>query len=226
MLEQTITITAHGERIEAAIWLPERAAERPPLVLAGHGLTRHKRALFPDTLPFDLTQRGVAVAAIDAPAHGDRAASDDPTSIGAAWQAHWRAHGASWIAEELSAVVTALESLADTARVGYWGLSLGTQYGLGFIAREPRVGAAVLGLFVMPDIGPRMREYAPAVTCPVLFIRQLDDEIHSADRAQALFDAIGSSDKRMITSERGHTEVPRVAYEQTLAFLEERLFTD
>ena len=75
---------------------------------------------------------------------------------------------------------------------GYWGLSMGTIFGLPVVAAEPRVAVAVLGL--MGIAGPTQDRFAadaPTVTCPLLFLVQWHDELFPRDRAFALFEAIG-----------------------------------
>jgi dienelactone hydrolase len=224
MIEQAFTVEAHGETIRALLWTTDTAS-RAPLILTGHGLGLDKRALFPTTLAEDLTTRGFCVAAIDAPEHGSRRSSDDPGAIAEAWRVHWSTHGASHIAEEHAALIDLLAQRpeVDTTRVGYFGLSLGTQYGIGILASEPRIRAAVLGLFSLADPGVLMRRYAPRVNCPVFFIRQLEDEIHPADRVGALFDLIASPEKELRSSPGAHTEVPQSVFDDAYAFLSEQL---
>jgi alpha-beta hydrolase superfamily lysophospholipase len=193
----------------------------------GHGFTQHKRALFPASLVHDLTSRGFAVAAIDAPGHGDRSptTADDTAAVDAAWRAHWREHAAEVIAADH---VSLLDLLAarhdiDVNRVGWWGLSLGTQYGVGVIGGEPRIRAAVLGLSALPDPGPRIAAYAERVRCPVFFIQQNDDEIAPRRRSTALYERIGSAEKTLAASPGGHLDVPRGVFERAYGFLEDRL---
>jgi alpha-beta hydrolase superfamily lysophospholipase len=225
LIERSFAIDCAGERVPGVLWTPDDESAPRPLVLAGHGFTLHKRALFPPSLVADLTGRGFAVASIDAPGHGerqpdggaDRAASDR------AWREHWRQLGATRIAAELSAALDWLESELEVSAVGYWGLSLGTQHGVGWLASEPRVTAAVLGLSGLPEPGPRIAAYAAGVHCPVFFIQQLDDEVCPADRSQALFDRLGTAEKTLRSSPGFHTEVPTSVFEEAFAFLEARL---
>ncbi len=171
--------------------------------------------------------KGFAVAAIDAPAHGDRQPDGglDAAAVDRAWRAHWRQFGGTEIAADWIAVLDDLQELPeiDESRVGYWGLSLGTQSGLAFIAEEPRIEAAVLGLSGLPEPGPRIKSYAQGVRCPVLFIQQQDDEIASRERSQALFDCIASEEKTLRSSPGAHTEVPRKILEDAYSFLEDHL---
>jgi dienelactone hydrolase len=138
---------------------------------------------------------------------------------------HWSTNGASLIAEEHTAIIDALAGHpeVDTTRVGYFGLSLATQYGIGILASEPRIRAAVLGLFSLADPGVLMRRYAPRVHCPVYFIRQLEDEIHPADRVSALFDLLASPEKDLRSSGGAHIEVPQQIFEDAYDFLAKHL---
>jgi len=226
MVERTITITASAQQITGLLWLPDERARAMPLVVVGHGFTQHKRALFPPTLVRDLTSRGFAVAAIDAPAHGDHAPDpNDRAAVDAAWRAHWRDSGAALAVAEHSALLDALCAMPEIngTRIGYFGLSLGTQYGLGVLGKEPRLRAAVLGLSALADPGPRMAAYAPRVTCPVSFIQQLHDEIAVADRARALFELIASRDKTLRASPGAHVAVPGAVFDEAYAFLTRHL---
>jgi pimeloyl-ACP methyl ester carboxylesterase len=227
MREQTFQIAVTGRRVPGVIWMPDGSAVQAPLVLAGHGFTLHKRALYPVDLPDRLTALGLAVAAIDAPGHGDRQPDGgrDAGEVDRAWRAHWREHGGLEIAAEWQAVLDALQDIPeiDATQVAYWGLSLGTQSGLAFLASEPRVGAAVLGLSALPEPGPRIEAYARGVSCPVLFIQQLDDEVATRTRSSALFERLGSTEKTLRSSPGGHMEVPEEVFREACAFLAEHL---
>ncbi|MEX2246154.1 MAG: alpha/beta hydrolase [Dehalococcoidia bacterium] len=224
MTKRTLPLVCDGHAVPAILWTPD--ADGPhPIVVAGHGFGQHKRALFPPSLPRELTARGFALAAIDAPGHGDRQPDGgrDFRAVDAAWRAHWREHGASRIAREYGALIDALADLReiDVSRAGYWGLSLATQYGLGVLAEEPRIRAAVLGLFGMA--GPRMAHYAPLAHWPVFFIQQLGDELHAADSVRALFDAIGSADKTLRASPGGHQDVPATVFKAAYEWMAAKL---
>jgi dienelactone hydrolase len=114
---------------------------------------------------------------------------------------------------EWKAVVDAVEADEDLCdgRIGYWGLSMGTAIGLPFVAAEPRVGAAVLGLLGLGDrpAPGAFAEAAGRIAVPVLFVFQWDDELMTRESGLALFDAIGSADKSMHINPGGHVEVPR-----------------
>jgi dienelactone hydrolase len=224
MTQRLLSVPVGDERVPVLLSLPERG--RGPLVLAGHGLGVDKRSPFPLSLASDLASLGIAVASVDAPGHGQRAEPGaDGASVAAGWRDYWGRYGASRIAGELSAVVDALAATGeiDVSRVGYWGLSLATQYGLGWLAHERRVRAAVLGLFGLPEPGLRLHAYAPRVRTQVLFIAQEDDEIHPFGRAQALFEIIGSHEKRFLASPGRHTEVPQSAWDAGYEWIAARL---
>ena len=61
-----------GERVPALLSLPKKAKGRMPCVLEGHGLTLSKEEGFGDNAE-RYGARGVAVFAIDARFHGERA---------------------------------------------------------------------------------------------------------------------------------------------------------
>ena len=101
---------------------------------------------------------------------------------------------------------------------------MGTIIGLPFVAAEPRIDAAVLGL--MGLTGPtrdRIAEDAPRVECPVLFLIQWDDELFAREWALGLFDAIGSLDKRLHAHPGRHGDLPPEAFRSSASFLVGRL---
>ena len=234
--ERPFYVTRGEDRIPGILWMPEEPAGPVPLVLIGHGGQSEKRNPGGLALARRFVRRhGIAACAIDAPEHGERGnivVTEDlaghPDYI-ALWKnpgtfdrmvGDWRA-----VLDELLA-----SNRFDTARIGYWGLSMGTMLGLPFVAAEPRLKAAVLGLCgfagtsaIRGRFGERHRADAPNITLPVLFMVQWDDERFDRDGAFELFGLLGSKDKRMHVHPGLHAAMPQEATDATREFLAERL---
>lgn len=213
--DRGFVLEVDGRTVPGVLWSPAGATGPRPLVLLGHGATRHKRIDYQLALARILVStHGFAVAAIDGPGHGDRRAPghDDDIALFGAFLAEWSRPGttddmvADWRAA--LAALRQLEEVGD-GPVGYWGLSMGTIYGVPLAAAEPRIQVAVFGL--MGLVGPtkdRMAADAPAVTCPALFVQQWDDALIPREHVFELFDALGSGDKRLHAHPGDHAAVP------------------
>ena len=221
-----------GEIVPGIVWLPEGATGPRPTVILGHGGVVHKRA--PEVLGLArrlVRHRGYAAVALDAPEHGERitdkeAARARRRSIQAridrgpgagppvVLDADQTAGFASRMATHVGELTTLVDDLISTGfsddRMGYWGLSMGTGIGLRFVASEPRVKAAVLGLAGLGAAmgGTGFEAAARSLRVPILFLFQWDDELIARDAGLALFDAIGSTDKTLHVNPGGHVEVP------------------
>src|SRR5439155_13968122 len=106
-----------------------------------------------------------------------------------------------------------------TGPLGYWGLSGGTTFGLPLVATEPRIVVAVLGL---NSAVPLMSKYAPKVTCPVLYLQSLDDTFMTRDASLALFDQLGTADKRIHAHPGNHGSFPPDEQDDVVRFLATR----
>ena len=226
--ERAFELECEGRRVPGIVWTPEAAAAPTPLVLIGHGGSGHKRQDHLLSLARRLVRHdGIAVAAIDGPAHGERRPEGVSDEDLAARRARYRRPGVTdEMVADWKATLDALQKLPEigVGPLGYWGLSMGTLFGLPFVAAEPRVQVAVLGLMGTQLLtGERLRRDAPEVRCPVLFLLQWDDELIARDASLALFDGIGSVDKRLHAHPGAHAAVPREEFLLTQAFLAERL---
>lgn len=249
VVERCFDLQVEGEVVPGIIWSPEAATGPTPTILIGHGGTQHKRV--PNVL--GLARRfvrhlGFRVVAIDAPGHGDRIT--DPAFAEASRRrleariadgAGGAARGMQLSPEEAKAwvdrtarglvdwkaVVDDLEADAASSdgRFGYWGVSMGTAMGLPFVAAEPRVTAAVLGLAGISD-RPGAAEFEAAartLSIPVLFLFQWDDELMTRESGIKLFDAIGSADKTMHVNPGGHVQTPLFERDAAEAFFARHL---
>jgi dienelactone hydrolase len=88
-----------------------------------------------------------------------------------------------------------------------------------FVAAEPRVRAAVLGLGGSPELA----ESAARITVPVQFLVQWDDERVPREQSLALFDALASAEKTMHANPGKHGEIPRFETENSLRFFARHL---
>jgi len=229
--EQLFTL---GE-IPGVLWTPDDAPGARPLILMGHGGGQHKKApgIAARARHF-AAEGGFAVAAVDAPHHGDRpkdeefvriatenrarmAVGEDPAALVAALHDLLAGQAVA----EWQAVITAVQSLDRVAAgpAGYWGMSLGCGLGVPLLAAEPRVGAAVLGLLGVHGLA----ETAARVTAPVQFLLQWDDDLVPRDQGLALFDALASAEKTLHANPGRHGEIPGFETDGSLRFFARHL---
>jgi dienelactone hydrolase len=217
VVERRFDVVCEDRVVPGIVWTPENATGPRPLVLVGHGGTGHKRMDYVLALARRLVRhQNFAVAAIDGPAHGDRVRPADPAPA-------MSKHVFNSMVADWKATRAALAELPDVGNgpLGYWGLSMGTLFGVPFVAAEPSVNAAVLGL--MGAAGKRYTATAADITCPVLFLQQLDDELIGREACLDLFLAIGSTDKRLHANPGAHSAVPEEEMEQSEAFFARHL---
>lgn len=229
--EQPFTL---GE-IPGVLWTPEQATGPRPLILMGHGGGQHKKApgILAGACRF-VAEGGFAVAAIDAPNHGDRpkdeefvrAATENRARMGAgedpaAMVAALHDLMAGQAVAEWQAVITAVQELdhVGAGPVGYWGVSMGCGLGVPLLAAEPRVRAAVLGLLGVHGLA----ETAARVTAPVQFLLQWDDDRVPRAQGLALFDALASTGKTLHANPGKHGEIPGFETDNSLRFFTRHL---
>jgi dienelactone hydrolase len=227
--ERAFEVTVEGERVPGILWLPEGARGPRPLLLLCHGGMQHKRV---DTLLAKarafVRHHGYACLSIDNPGHGERASEAELAQARALRGAgslppidpermRQLAARVSRAVGEWRAALDAAQQLPEVGAgpVGWWGLSMGTAIGVPFVAGEPRVRAAVLGL-----AGVRNEEFgrlARQITVPAMVMCQWDDEVAPRDSVLALFDALGSTEKTLHANPGRHVQVPlyeRQAWEE------------
>lgn len=230
--ERALTLDRGSGPVPGLLWTRAGGTGPAPLVLVGHGGSGAKDAANNLAVRDYLTgQRGIATLAIDGPAHGDRGPVTDTSHP--AYSEMWRnprvidEMNEDWRGS-LDATLALGEFNADA--VGYYGLSMGTMFGLPFVAAEPRIAVAVLGLCGLrgtsvdrSGIAGRLAADAPRVTCPLMYHVQWDDERFERDSALELYGLLSSTDKRLQSTPGLHAGVSVEARETLRSFLAARM---
>jgi dienelactone hydrolase len=230
--QRGFAVERQGQVIPGVLWHPAAGSGPQPLVLIGHGGSGHKRndrmVMLGRMFAADY---GWCAAAIDGPVHGERGSvtdANDP-SYRAMWQ---RPEIVQDMIDDWKATLDALSDLdnVDPARVGYWGVSMGTMFGLPYVASDARVRVAVLGKAGMSGSSVRrsgidtyFKTFAPKVSIPVLFVVQWDDERFERQGQFDLFEHLGSQDKRLHAYPGQHADNAPEAFEVEAAFLKRYL---
>lgn len=209
--------------VPGALWTPAAASSSGrPLILMCHGRSQHKKA---DPLVRRAhryaARYGWAVAALDAPGHGDRVSSAEATMAAVrlrrrlaerrrltAADAQALAKRAAEAVPEWRTALDGLQAMGETGPVGYWGVSMGTRIGIPLVAEEPRIVAAVFGLAGLTPGDETLAAAAARVTVPIEFVLQSDDELVDRDAGLALFDAFASDERTMHLNPGGHLVTP------------------
>jgi hypothetical protein len=222
--------------VTGALWSSESGADRTPLVLMGHGGGTHRKApAMVGRAHRIVSICGFTVATIDAPGHGGRPrTAHDEQEIAALQKVmaagepvdsivvRYNAHLAERAVPEWQATLDALQELPEIGTggpVGYYGLNMGTAIGVPLTAAEPRITAAVFGLF-WPE---PLAEVARQITIPIEFHLQWDDEHIDRQAGLALFGAFASKEKTLHANAGAHKEMPRFEADSAARFFARHL---
>ncbi|HEY9279540.1 MAG TPA: alpha/beta hydrolase [Eoetvoesiella sp.] len=215
--------TRQNRRIPGLLWLPQLPIRSGfPLVLVQHGGSGHKADDSTQELVAELTSHGFAVAAIDGPIHGERRHHPLPKAERLqAFLDYWgtNPHLEDFVQDWLC-VIESLVTHPEIApcRLGWYGVSMGTAYGLPVVARSPHIKTAVLGKWSADYINSKhLLAEAPAVSCNTLFVQHWDDEIFDRNGTLAIFDAIGTTQKQLHVYTGGHFGRSAVELEACIA---------
>lgn len=232
--ELSLDVRCNGRTVPTVLWLPAAATEPVPLVLVGHGGGGHKKAPTVLAMAEGLArEHGIATLAIDGPVNGDREANSDQARAlrvedRQAYRRKYYMEKYGEMVEDWCAALDAAQTRPEIALgpVGYWGLSMGTRFGVPLIAAEPRIGAAVIGLFGYREgveTNQRVYDDIGKVQIPVLFIQQLEDDEVGQGAYHELFKRIGTADRRLHANPGKHAAVPRSELRASRLFLARRL---
>lgn len=222
-----LSVTSGGVPIPAVYWSPSGPCKG--IVIACHGGSGHKLSQAILAIAGTCLPLGLAVVAIDGPVQGDRRTDRnlDPQVAVRSFREAWQAGiGRTSMAQEMTAGLDALLGLPGFAGlpIGYIGVSMGTGYGIPLLASEKRIRVAAIGLWGINFPGSEhLVEYARDISCPVWFTQQWDDQTFDREGTFALFDAIGSADKRLVAYPGPHRELEGERLRDAIAFISGRL---
>ena len=209
--------------VTGALWAPEKASgdSTPmPLVLFGHGASGDRYQAPICHLAKRLAGDAGALA-IDGPVHGLRQVG--PGGRQAFGEEMKRPTFVDDMVRDWQAALAAAKNEMAVSSIAYFGLSMGSMFGIPLLAQLTEVKCAVLGLLGTSKAGraiaPRLLADAGKIACPVLFLMQLEDELFPRDGYLELFDALASGDKRIHANPGLHPEVPAEEVNNAAEFL-------
>jgi cephalosporin-C deacetylase-like acetyl esterase len=219
-------IRASSKKIPAALWLPLEGDRPYPLVMVGHGGSGHKTSnLVLDIVNELVEPLKIAVLAIDGPVHGARRVdSKDGAAVRQEFRDLWSRGGeVDSMVEDWRAALDDVCSRPDidSEKIAWYGISMGTAYGVPVIAADSRIGAAVLGMWgtcLKPS--ERLEQDAINIHIPVLFQTKLEDEIFTEEGQNTLFNLLKSSQKRIVKYPGGHTDPKGAQLKEAVEFLQ------
>ncbi|MGW0176274.1 alpha/beta hydrolase [Rhodococcus sp. NPDC003322] len=223
--------------ITGVLWSPTSGTVGAPLLLSGHSGGMHKKAPGLVAGAFrSVTTDGFAVAAIDAPGHGDRPRNhQDQRWVEAIHRARaarepiapividYNLSLAERAVPEWQATLDALQALPEigaAAPIGYGGMTLGVVTGLMLTPVEPRIAAVSFGGVFVTD---SLIEAARRITVPVEYRIPWDDDELDRAAGVALFDAFASKEKTLHAHPGRHYQVPDHERESSARFFARHL---
>ena len=230
-------LTVEGQVVPGLHWTPEGSGGRGPTILFGHGGFQSKEAPNIVAMAESMArEQGYASVALDAPRHGERRTDEqirqqeetlrrlrEGGGAGAARSAAAASPGEAREPRMVREWKALLDGLGPEAGpFGYWGVSMGARYGIPLVATEPRISAAVFGLFGLgPDAA--FRAAAESITVPLLFLFQYHDELMTPAAGLQLWEAFGSKEKTMHINPGPHVGIPVFERASSVAFFARHL---
>jgi dienelactone hydrolase len=217
VLRRSFRIHRSVGQVPGTVWIPVARSKPGALVLLGHGGSGDRHSSRITSMAARLNSAGIAAAAIDGPFHGERV---KPRLSNSEYQARIAADGIDAVLDRMAGDWVATcdvltdAGIAERANLGYFGLSMGTRFGLASaVALAPGVRCAVFGKFgtqSSPDMNPALQAPARAldaasrISIPILFHLQWHDEVFPRAGQLELFDAFASSVKELHGFAGGH----------------------
>lgn len=215
--------------VTGAVWLPPQlAAPELPMIVFGHGASgdRYQNPI-PQLAQRFVNELGCPALSLDGPVHGLRRVEPGGR---AALAVERQREGST--AEFLEEWHFAIDLAFDHERIGrrrlaYFGLSMGSGFGMPMIAERDDVLVSTIGLVGVTgpfeDLRSRLLEAAAKITHPVLFLMQLEDELFPRDGYFELFDALASDNKRLHANPGLHPHVPQEEILFTFQFMKDHI---
>lgn len=205
-----------GRPITAAVWSSVVPGSESPhtLILCGHGASGDRyQAPTPHLARRLVRAAPCTVLSLDGPVHGLREV--DSGGRNAFWFEINRDGATQDMIADWNSAIDATKQRFPGAgeKLAYYGLSMGSIFGIPLIAERDDIDVAVLGLLGTTGAVEHLREpllaAAQKVTCPLLFLMQLEDELFDRLGYLELFDALGSQDKRLHANPGLHPDITR-----------------
>ena len=208
-------IIESGDRrkVTGAVWLPEDPIESNTLMLFGHGASgdRYQAPICHLARRF-VSEAGIPVLSLDGPVHGLRQVGPGGRqAFGAEYQ---RAECIDDMVTDWNIAIDEVKGLGDLGieNLAYFGLSMGSIFGIPLVADRADVTVATLGLVGVTGAATthaeRLLRDAGHITCPLLFLMQLEDELFDREGYLKVFDNFPSKNKRLHANPGLHPEIP------------------
>ena len=220
MARDFVISRASARDVTGAVWRPESPTPETPLLLLGHGASGDRYQTPNPYLARRGRDAGWAILALDGPVHGQRQVGEGGRTAFA--QEMRRPAFLDEMVEDWEVALGTLRAEAEigAGRLAYFGLSMGSIFGVPLLAARTDVCAAGLGLLgttgAMAHIASRLRDDAAKIHVPLVFFMQLEDELFPREGVLELFDHLGSPRKTLHANPGRHSALP--AHEVDFAF--------
>lgn len=220
--------------VTGSLWIPIDSIRSDILMAFGHGASGTRYQLPIPYLARKFAKEGIVSLSMDGPVHGLRQKGEGARS--ALSQEMRRSDMIEDMIADWSAAVEVTESRIgfNADKFGYFGLSMGSIFGIPYLAQRNKdkqpVTVATLGLLgttgAVSALAGRLNRDASSIKAPVLYLMQLEDELFPRDGYLELFDALGSEDKRLHANPGLHPAVPAEEIDFCLGFVLDHLKDD
>ena len=230
-ITEEFVVTRDSQRnVTGALWTPKDPVDGI-LIAFGHGASGDRYQAPIPYMANKLGKLGYTGVALDGPVHGLRQVG--PGGRKALGLELERQTVIEDMVADWKVAIDAVErkNTTDTNRFAYFGLSMGSIFGIPLLAELSRnqynVTVAVLGLLgttgAVAKFADRLTDDANAIDCPLLYLMQLEDELFPRDGYLELFDSLGSPDKRIHANPGLHPEIPEEEINSAIDFLSKHL---
>lgn len=220
-----------GRLVTGSIWVPNDSIQPHTLMAFGHGASGTRYQLPIPYLARKLAKEGIVSLSMDGPVHGLRQRGEGGRP--ALSQEMRRSNMIEDMVADWSVAVEVTESRVgfDAQKFGYFGLSMGSIFGIPYLAHRKQdnqpVTVATLGLLgttgAVSGLANRLKRDASSISAPTLFLMQMEDELFPRDGYLELFDALASDNKRLHANPGLHPAVPAEEIDFCLNFVVDQL---